>query len=86
MAAKKPAETRAEQEKAEYSTYRAVAPIIPPGYDVVGFLPGHIVPVSHVEQYGYHEQGLVEKLSGEEKAQAEQTSPFVAEGPIPQPE
>lgn len=86
MAAKKAHETRAEQELAEYGTYRAVAPIIPPGYDTVGFLPGHIVPVSHVEAYGYLDQGLVEKLTGDEKTQAQQTSPFVADGSADTPE
>ncbi|MGZ4617176.1 MAG: hypothetical protein ACXV3F_00300 [Frankiaceae bacterium] len=72
MAEKKsPAQVRAEQELAEYSTYRAIQPIIPPGHDVVAFRPGHAVPVSQVEEHGYLEQGLVEKLTGEAKEQAQ---------------
>lgn len=74
---KSPAELRAEQELAEYSTYRATQPIWHDG--VIAYQPGHAVPVSNVEAYGYHEQGLVEKLTGEAKEQAQAAS-------LPKPE
>jgi hypothetical protein len=73
VAAKKSFETRAEQEAAEYSTWRAVHPI--PFGDQIAFQPGHIVPNSHVEQYKYDEQGLVERIRGEEKAVAAAINP-----------
>lgn len=70
MAAQKSAaQVRAEQELAEYTTWRAVSPIA--FGNTIAFMPGHPVPVSHVEQYKYDEQGLVERVRGEEKAQAE---------------
>ena len=70
---KKAFEARAEQEAAEYSTWRAVAPI--PFGNTIAYQPGHPVPVSNVERYGYDKQGLVEKVSGEEKTQLEQAVP-----------
>jgi hypothetical protein len=77
-------EARAKAEAAEYSTYQAVAPIYHDG--VVAYQPGHAVPVSNVEAYGYHNDGLVKKLTGEAAQQAAQTSPFVGDGGQPQPE
>ena len=70
---KKSFEARAEAEAAEYSTYRAIVPI--PHGNTIAYQPGHAVPVSNVEQYGYDKQGLVEKITGEEKTQAEQAVP-----------
>lgn len=70
MAAKKsPEEIRAEQEAAEYATWVAVRDI--PYGDVIAFREGHAVPVSHVERYGYDEQGFVKRVRGEERQQAE---------------
>jgi hypothetical protein len=74
MAAQKsPEQVRAEAEAAEYSTWRAVAPI--PFGNTIAFMPGHPVPVSHVEQYKYDEQGLVERVRGEDKQQAVAATP-----------
>jgi hypothetical protein len=74
MAAKKsPEDLRAEQEAAEYSTWRAVAPI--PYGNAIAFMPGHPVPVSHVETYKYDEQGLVERVRGEDRQQAVAATP-----------
>ena len=69
--AKKAYESRAEQELAEYSTFRAKVDI--PYGGVVAYRKGQAVPVSNVEKYGYHEQGLVKQLRGEERTQARQT-------------
>jgi hypothetical protein len=69
----KSAKSRAEQEAAEYSTWRAVVPI--PHGNTIAYQPGHAVPVSNVEQYGYDKQGLVERISGEEQEQAAQAAP-----------
>lgn len=69
----KSAKSRAEQEAAEYSTWRAVAPI--PHGNTIAYQPGHVVPVSNVEQYGYDKQGLVERIKGEESEQAAQAVP-----------
>lgn len=74
-AKKSPLELRLEQEIAEYSTYRAIAPI--PFGNTIAFQPGHPVPVSHVEQYRYDEQGLVEKLTGEARQQAVDAASYV---------
>lgn len=71
--ASKSAKSRAEQEAAEYSTWRAIAPI--PHGNTIAYQPGHAVPVSNVEQYGYDKQGLVERVKGEEAVQAEQAAP-----------
>jgi hypothetical protein len=68
-ASKSPEQLRAEAEIAEYSTYRAILPIVHDG--ALAYVPGHAVPVSNVEKYGYHEQGLVEKITGEEKTAAQ---------------
>jgi hypothetical protein len=74
MAAQKsPEQVRAEAEAAEYSTWRATAPI--PFGNTVAFMPGAPVPVSHVEQYKYDEQGLVERVRGEDKQQAVAANP-----------
>lgn len=81
MATKKAYESRAEAEIAEYSTWRAVVPI--PHGNSIAYQPGHVVPVSNVEQYGYDKQGLVEKISGEEKTQAEQAVTDSAAVPAP---
>jgi hypothetical protein len=67
-AKKSPEQVRAEQERTEYSTWVAVAPI--PFGNTLAFQPGHPVPVSHVEQYKYDEQGLVERVRGEDRQQA----------------
>lgn len=71
--AKKAYESRAEQELAEYSTFRAKVPIWHEGY--VAYRPGHAVPVSNVEKYHYDEQGLVERVRGDERVQAQQAVP-----------
>jgi hypothetical protein len=65
MASKSPEQVRAEAEIAEYSTYRAVLPIVFDGALV--HVPGHAVPASNVERHGWLEQGLVEKITGDEK-------------------
>jgi hypothetical protein len=72
-AKKSPEQIRAEQEAAEYSTWVAVAPI--PFGNATAFMPGHPVPVSHVEQYKYDEQGLVERVRGEDRQQAAAAAP-----------
>jgi hypothetical protein len=64
-ASKSPEQLRAEAEIAEYSTYRAILPIVHDGALV--HVPGHAVPASNVERHGWFEQGLVEKIKGEEK-------------------
>ena len=71
--AKKSYETRAEAEAAEYSTFRAVVPI--PHGNTIAYQPGHMVPVSNVEQYGYDKQCLVERVKGDEQEQAAQAVP-----------
>lgn len=70
MATKKAFESRAEAEAAEYGTYVATADIL--FGSVVAYRAGQAVPVSNVEKYKYDEQGLVKKLRGEEKTQAQQ--------------
>ena len=69
MAEKKsPQQVRAEAEAAEYTTWVAVQPI---AYgNAIAYQPGAPVPVSNVEQYKYDEQGLVERVRGEDKKQA----------------
>jgi hypothetical protein len=67
-APKKSYESRAEEEAAEYSSFVATSDIYHDGE--VAYRPGHAVPVSNVERYKYHDQGLVKQLRGEEKAQA----------------
>jgi hypothetical protein len=67
------AQERASAEAAEYTTWRAVAPI--PFGNATAFMPGHPVPVSHVEQYKYDEQGLVERVRGEDRQQAAAAAP-----------
>jgi hypothetical protein len=62
------AQERTAAEAGEYTTWRAVAPI--PFGNAIAFMPGQPVPVSHVEQYKYDEQGLVERVRGEDKQQA----------------
>lgn len=79
MAAKSPAQIRAEQEIAEYSTWRAKVPIYHEGS--IAYQPGHAVPVSNVELYKYDEQGLVERLTGEDKERA-----TVASTRVPDPQ
>ena len=69
----KSAKTRAEAEAAEYSTFRAVVPI--PHGNTIAYQPGHMVPVSNVELYGYDKQGLVERVKGDEQEQAAQAVP-----------
>lgn len=53
-------EQRAAQEAVEYGTWRAKYPIQHDG--VIAYMPGHAVPVSNVERYGYDEMGLVERV------------------------
>ena len=72
-------QARAKAEAAEYSTWRAKYPI--PHGNTIAYQPGHVVPVSNVEKYKYDEQGLVEKVSGEEKTQLEQAAPAITEVP-----
>jgi len=80
MAAKKsPEQERADQEAAEYSTWRAVAPI--PYGNTLAFQPGAPVPVSHVEAYKYDEQGLVERVRGEDRQQAAAATPATNAAP-----
>ena len=70
--AQKAFEKRAEDELAEYSTFVATADISfngAPAYRV-----GHPVPVSNVAKFHYDEQGLVKKVRGEERAQAQQAA------------
>jgi hypothetical protein len=67
-AKKSPEQVRADQEAAEYATWVAVADI--PYGDAIAFRPGHPVPVSHVEQYKYDDQGLVRRVRGEDRQQA----------------
>lgn len=58
----------AEYQKAvaeDYSQYRATAPIYFDG--ALAFAPGHAVPATHVKQYGYDKQKLVEKIPAGEK-------------------
>jgi hypothetical protein len=69
MAGKSPEQIRAEAEIAEYATYRAILPIVHDG--ALAYVPGHPVPVSNVVLHKYDEQGLVEKIKGDEKAVAE---------------
>ena len=66
-------EARAKAEAAEYSTFRAKVPIYHEGY--VAYRPGMAVPVSNVERYAYDEQGLVERVRGEDRVQAKQAVP-----------
>jgi hypothetical protein len=40
-------------------------------------MPGHPVPASHVEEYGYDTLGYVERVSGDAKVQAEQAASYV---------
>ena len=77
----KSAKSRAELEAEEYSTFRAVVAI--PHGNAIAYQPGHVVPVSNVEQYGYDKQGLVEKISGEEKTQAAQSVTDSVTPPVP---
>ena len=80
MASSPSFEARAEAEAAEYSTFRAKVPIYHEGY--VAYRPGHAVPVSNVELYKYDEQGLVERVTGDDKVQAKQAVPATsATGP-----
>lgn len=76
---KKSFETRAEQEGAEYSTYRAVADI--PHGNTIAYRAGMAVPVSNVERYKYDEQGLVERVKGDEVVQAQQAVPPLTPAP-----
>jgi hypothetical protein len=76
---KSPEQVRAEEEAAEYSTWRAVAPI--PYGNSVAFMPGAPVPVSHVETYKYDEQGLVERVRGEDRQQAVAATPATNAAP-----
>lgn len=66
-------EARAKAEAAEYSTFRAKVPIWHEGF--IAYQPGHPVPVSNVERYHYDEQGLVERVTGDERVQAQQAVP-----------
>lgn len=68
--AQKAYEARAKAELDEYSTFRAKVPIYHEG--VVAYQPGHPVPVSNVKLYAYDEQGLVERVKGDERVQAQQ--------------
>lgn len=70
--AKKAYESRAEQELAEYSTFRAKVDI--PYGGVVAYRKGQAVPVSNVEKFHYDEQGLVERVRGEDRVQAQQAA------------
>jgi len=70
MATKKAYERRAEQELAEYSTYVATATILHNG--APAYRAGHPVPVSNVRKFRYDEQGLVKRVRGEERTQAQQ--------------
>jgi len=63
-------EARAKAEAAEYATFRAKVDIYHDG--VVAYRPGHAVPVSNVERYKYDDQGLVERVRGEDRVQAQQ--------------
>jgi hypothetical protein len=81
MVSKSPEQIRAEQEIAEYSTYRAIAPIVHDG--ALAYVPGHAVPVSNVQQYGYDELGLVEKIKGDEKSAAEDRAKASQAGAAP---
>jgi len=67
--AKKAYEKRAEEELAEYSTFVATADISFNG--VPAYRAGHPVPVSNVEKFRYDEQGLVRRVRGEERSQAQ---------------
>ena len=71
--AQKAFEARAKAEAAEYSTFRAKVPIYHEGY--VAYQPGMPVPASNVELYKYDEQGLVERLTGDDRVQAKQAVP-----------
>jgi hypothetical protein len=71
--AQKAYEARAKAEAAEYATWRAKVPIWHEGF--IAYRPGHPVPVSNVEKYHYDEQGLVERVSGDAKVQAQQAVP-----------
>lgn len=53
----------AARQAVEYGTYVATEAIFYNG--ARAFNPGDPVPVSHVEQYGYDEQGLVEKVKAD---------------------
>lgn len=64
---KKAFETRAEQELAEYGTFRATQTIYVDG--VRAYVKGHPVPVSNVQKFRYDEMGLVERVDGAEKAE-----------------
>ena len=66
-------EARAKAEKAEYSTWRAKSPIYHEG--AIAYQPGQPVPVSNVELYKYDEQGLVERVTGDDRVQAQQAVP-----------
>lgn len=66
-------EARAKAEAAEYATFRATADI--PFGGVIAYRKGQAVPVSNVEKYQYDEQGLVERVSGEDRVQAKQAVP-----------
>lgn len=68
--AKKAYESRAEAELAEYSTFRAKVDI--PYGGVVAYRAGQPVPVSNVAKFKYDDQGLVKRVRGEERVQAEQ--------------
>ena len=68
--AKKAYESRAEAELAEYSTFVAAADIKFNG--VVAYRAGQPVPVSNVEKFHYDEQGVVKRVRGEERVQAQQ--------------
>ena len=48
-------------------------PIYHEGY--VAYRPGMPVPVSNVELYKYDEQGLVERVTGDDRVQAKQAVP-----------
>lgn len=63
-------EKRAEEELAEYSTFVATSDIKFNG--APAYRAGQPVPVSNVEKYRYDEQGLVKRVRGEERAQAQQ--------------
>ena len=81
--AQKAYEARAKAEAAEYSTFRAKVPIWHEGF--IAYQPGHPVPVSNVERYHYDEQGLVERVTGDEKVQAQQAVPATSTArPVPE--
>lgn len=54
------ADREAKAQETEYGTYVAVTPIDHDG--VRAYNPGHPVPVSNVQQYGYDKDGLVAKV------------------------